>query len=109
MATLLFFNVFFGFFLCYNTSQKAELNRDFMLVKIGQGLPRTNKIIGTLLMLVALIGSILYYGTGAGIFAFLILLMTAGSMIVLIAPLRFVGYKAVSALFLISLILELIF
>lgn len=108
MATLLFFNVFLGFFLCYNTSKRAELNRDFVLVKIGQGLPRASNIIGILLMTVALIGSILYYGTGAGIFAFLIILMTIGSMVVLIGPLRFIGYKTVSILFLISLILELI-
>lgn len=109
MTTLLFFNVFFGFFLCYNTSKRAELNSNFVLVKIGQRLPHASKVIGMLLMAVALAGSILYYGFGSGIFAFFIILMTMGSMIVLLAPLRFVGYKMVSILFLISLTMELIF
>lgn len=108
MATLIVFIIFMGFFLLYNTSKKADLNRSFFLEKIAQDNPKPSKITGVLLMLIALAGSILHWGTGSGIFAFFVILMTVGSAVVLIAPLRYVNYKFISGMFLFFLMLEIL-
>lgn len=106
MTTLLTFISLLGFFLLYNTSKKAGLSRSFFLEKMAQGNPEMSKIMGLLLLVVALVGSILFWGTGAGIFGFFVILMTVGSAIVLIAPLRYVSYKLVSGMFLFFLLIE---
>lgn len=109
MNTLLVFITFIGFFLTYNTSKKAKLNRSFFLEKKAQDYPREAKIIGLGLMILVLIGSVFHWGVASGIFAFFVILMTVGSMVVLIPPLRYLGYRLVGVLFVVSFIIELIF
>lgn len=83
------------------------LGSDFFLEKIAQEHPRPSKITGLLLMVIALVGSIVYLGVGAGIFAFFVILMTVGSTIVLLTPLRYIRYKAIPFVFLFAITLEL--
>lgn len=109
MTTLLFFISLIGFFLLYNTSKKVKLKRSFLLEEIAQKNPKYSKITGMSLISLALIGSILYWGMGAGIFAFFVVLMTVGSAVVLMAPLKYLRHKLVAVLFVVSFIVELIF
>lgn len=108
MISLLCFSAFLGFFLLYNTSKKAVLNRSIWLEKITQDNPKYSTVIGCLLNLAVLIGCIVYWGVGSGIFAFFVILMTAGSTVVLIAPLRYVNYKHVTGLCMFFLVIELL-
>lgn len=109
MITLLFFLMLSGFFLFYNTSKRAVLNRSFLLENLAQDNPVISRAAGAFLLLAALAGSMLYWGFSAGIFAFLIVLMTVGSLVILLAPLRYLSYTWIAFFFLLSLTAELIF
>ena len=109
MLTAIVFLSFLGFFLLYNTSKKAELSHMLFLEKWTQARSGAAKAAGLLLLSLALAGSVNYWGTGAGIFSFLVILMTIGSCVVLIAPLRYLNYKAVTIIFLIGIVAEIVF
>lgn len=109
MTTLLFFLILSAFFLFYQTSKRAELNRSFLIEKLAQSHPGRSKIIGLVLLLVSLIGCMSYWGISSGIFAFLIVLTTVGSLVILLAPLRYMSYQLVTSFLVISFIVELIF
>lgn len=108
MTSLLCFISLLGFFLLYNTSKKADLSRSFLLGTIAQENPKISKTIGFLLITTCLVGSILCWGMGSGVFAFFVILMTMGSAVVLIAPLRYVNPKFVTGLFLFFFIVEIL-
>lgn len=108
MTTLLVFLVFIAFFLLYNTSKKAELNRKFLLEKWAQDHVQTSKVIGLCILSGALAMCVVYFGIGSGIFGFFVILMTVASCVVLFAPLRYVKAWVLSSLFLLSFLLELI-
>jgi hypothetical protein len=108
MTTLIVFISSLGFYLIYNTSQKADLNRSEILEKWAQEHPQASKYIGVFLFAISLILSMIHYGISSGIFSFFVILMTVASMIVLLAPLRYINYKLVSVVFLLSILLEII-
>lgn len=108
MTTLIVLITFTGFYLFYNTSKKADLNRSDILEIWVQDHHQVSKYIGCLLFIVAVVLSILYFGVGSGIFSFFVILMTVGSLIVLLSPLQYVNYKTVSLVFLFSILLEII-
>ena len=109
MLTVVVFLSFLGSFLLYNTSKKAELSHSLFLEKWAQASPEAAKTAALLLLAVALAGSMVQWGTGVGIFSFLVILMTVASSIVLIAPLRYISYKTVTVIFLIGMVAELAF
>jgi hypothetical protein len=78
--------IFFGFYGLYNTSKRAVLNNtrlDLWLQKHW----KFSKLTGVVMLLVAHILSCLHYGTAAGIFVALIILMTIACLIILLFPL----------------------
>src|SRR5690606_14242154 len=77
---------FLGFEFFYQTSKKAILSRPPKLEGWFLGNQKNAKFIGTGLLLLALILSVTYLGTGSGIFAFLCMLMMVGSLVVLVSP-----------------------
>ncbi len=85
------------------------LNRAFLLEQLAQDNPLASKATGALLLLLSLAGSMLYWGVSSGIFAFLVVLTTVGSLVILLAPLRYLSYKLIALCFIASLIVELIF
>lgn len=108
MTTLIVFLTFLGFYLFYNTSRKADLNRTRVLEKWVQHHHQAGKVTGLLLFAASLILCILHFGVGSGIFSFFVALMTVGSLIVLLSPLQYLNYKTVSAVFLLAVLLEII-
>ncbi|SEM15957.1 hypothetical protein [Olivibacter domesticus] len=108
MLTTITSLTFLGFFLLYNTSQKALLSSTIRFILWIKANPHFGKFIGLLLLLAALTGCILHFGLGAGIFSFFVILMTLASATVLLAPLRFVNDKTFLFIFSLSLIAELI-
>lgn len=108
MITLIIALSFLGFYSLYNGTQKVDLRRSLLIEIWLQDNPMAAKAVGLSLNFVALIASTLYYGAGSGIFLYFVVLMTVGSLVVLIAPLRFVDYKMVATVFIFSLFIEII-
>jgi len=108
MVTLLILLTFIAFYLCYHTSKKAELSRAYQLECWAQDHTHTSKIVGLTTLLLALVLCMVHFGIGSGIFAFVVILMTVGSCVVLFAPLRYVKAWALAAVFFLSIILEFV-
>ncbi|MEN7548794.1 hypothetical protein AAG747_12810 [Rapidithrix thailandica] len=108
MVTIIFFIAFLGFYVFYNTSKKADLNRSGKLELWVQNHLQYSKYIGSFLLIVTLVVSIIHFGVGSGIFAFFVTLMTVGSLIIVLSPLQYVTIRIVSVVFLLSLLLEII-
>src|SRR5690606_18341393 len=106
MVTFILFISSLGFFLLYNTSKKIELSQSLFIERWAQNRLTTGKVTGWLLFTIALIISIIYFGVGVGIFLFTVVLMTVASLIVLLAPLKYLSYKTLSVLFIFSLTIE---
>lgn len=98
--------LFLGFYALYNTSKKAQLYTIFKIEKWFQKNERKGKIIGLGLLLIPIIILTLYRGLGAGILIWFILLMTIGSLTIIISPIRIINYKALIFIFIVGFTLE---
>ncbi|WP_186755033.1 DUF3325 family protein [Echinicola salinicaeni] len=108
MITLAALLAFTGFFCFYNTSKRQKLSQSLGIEVWLQQNPNRAKYLGGAQFLIALLLCLAAAGFGAGIFSFFILLMTAGSLVVVLAPIRFLNYKILTLIFVLSLIFELI-
>ena len=88
MITFSILLTWIGFEFFYQTSKKAELHRAEKLAAWFAANVKTAKIIGAILLGIALFLAIIQFGVGSGIFAFLCMLMLIGSLVVLISPLQ---------------------
>lgn len=77
--------IFSGFYCLYNTSSRAILNNTKLDLWL-QAHPKFSKPAGLVLILLAHILSGFHYGLAAGIFMALIILMTIGSLTILLIP-----------------------
>lgn len=98
--------LFLGFYTLYNTSKKASLYTTFKMEKWFHRNENSGKIIGVLLLLIPFIILIPYRGLGSGILIWFILLMTIGSLTIIITPIKIINYKTLIFIFLTGLILE---
>ncbi|MEH6657339.1 DUF3325 family protein [Leeuwenhoekiella marinoflava] len=78
-----------GFYMVYSTSKRAKLALEYKLQKWAKENEHIGKFLGIGLLLISLICSITALGIGAGVFSFLVIVMTSGSLVVLLSPLRF--------------------
>ena len=76
----------FGFYLCFNTSKRAELLKD-NLSKYIQKHPKAAKPFGIFMSIISLILLIQCFGFGAGVFVAIVQIMTVASLIVRLLPL----------------------
>lgn len=106
MATLLIFLLTFTFFMLYSTSNRADLQFDYPLQRWFHTHKKKTQRLGLLLLLLSFILYVKVWSV-SGIFAWLIGLMTVGSLIVVLMPLRVLSFKKVMVLFLCSLLIEL--
>ncbi|AGA79540.1 hypothetical protein [Echinicola vietnamensis] len=106
MITLATLIIFLGFYTLYNTSKKAPLLLSNHLEKWAHSHPGPAKAIGLLLLSLGMLIAMFDSGVGAGMFTFLVILMTVASLVVVVTPLKFVGYRSLLVLFAISLMLE---
>lgn len=106
MATLVLFLVFAGFFFLYNTSKRATTPRALPVEKWMYNSPQIARPMGGGLLCLALAMSAWVWGLGSGILLFTIILMTLGSLIIILSPLRVLNYKALSSILILSLIFE---
>ncbi|MBC9795972.1 hypothetical protein [Sinomicrobium weinanense] len=106
MTTLITLISFLGFYAHYQASKKALLSRTLRVEQWMQANRKQSRVVGLLFLLMAVVLSVFYYGFGAGVFAFFVILMTVGSLIVLLAPLRFVGYRTLALILILALTFE---
>jgi hypothetical protein len=90
-----------GFYMLYSTSKRAKLILQYNFQKWITKNPKKGKTIGLSLLIFSLLINILSVGFGSGIFSFLVIIMTMGSLVVLISPIRFFN---ISALLIIAIV-----
>ncbi|AWK03864.1 hypothetical protein HYN56_06330 [Flavobacterium crocinum] len=106
MITIASLFVFLAFYTLYYTSKRAVLSYDLGFEKWMQKNPKQTKIIGLTLLLTAYIMWLFTQSLGCGTLMFFIQLMTVGSLIIVLAPLKKINHKALLALLIIIAILE---
>lgn len=100
--------LFAGVWCCYQTSLRAEL----LPPKGWEVWLREHHtqayLIGGLGLLSSLILSLVVYGIGAGIFAYILSLTVISSIIIILAPLQYLKVRYLGLVFICSLLFEII-
>lgn len=100
---------FLGFFMLYNTSRKAKLSVTGVFEKWLQQHVTFARTTGLLLIVWAFILLAIKQGVAVGIITAFVLLMAAGSLIVMIAPFHYLRLKHVAAIVVGCSLLEYLF
>lgn len=98
-----------GFYILYSTSRRAELVLKYRFQKWVNENKKIGKPLGIGLLFISLLFSIAILGFGAGVFSFLVILMTSGSLVVLLSPLRFFNLSTVMIITIVCFIVETLF
>ncbi|MWB95912.1 hypothetical protein GON26_16215 [Flavobacterium sp. GA093] len=106
MITIASLIVFLAFYTLYYTSKRATLSYDLGFEKWMQKNPRQTKLTGLGLLLLAYTTWLFAHALCCGTLLFFIQLMTIGSLIIILAPLKKVNIKIVFLLFVIVALLE---
>jgi hypothetical protein len=93
--------------MLYQTSKKAVLQRDGYLGYWAGQHGKASQYIGVGLLVISFVAMGFLHGLGAGILTQFIVLMTVGSLIVCVSPLKVVDYRGLSIIFLGCLLLEI--
>lgn len=109
MITLSLLIIFLGFWISYQTSERAELKSPNFFEKWIRARRDTGKVLGALVLLAGLILCVLIMGVAAGIFTFFIMLTVVASLTVMLGPLGFMNMKNVVLMVLFWFILEISF
>lgn len=107
MITIASLIVFLAFYTLYYTSKRAALSYDLGFEKWMKNNPKPTKIIGLAFLISAYAMWLFTKSLGCGTLMFFIQLMTVGSLIIILTPLKKVNSKALLALLLFIAILEL--
>lgn len=106
MITIATLIVFLAFYTLYYTSKRAILSYDLGFEKWMQRNPKQTKITGLILLLLAYSLWLFTQSLCCGTLMFFIQLMTIGSMIIILMPLKKVSRKVILLLFIVAALLE---
>jgi hypothetical protein len=106
MITIASLIVFLAFYTLYYTSKRALLSYDLGFEKWMQKNPKQTKITGLVLLFLGYSFWLYSQSLGCGTLMFFIQLMTVGSLIVLLTPLKKVNCSSLLILFIIIALLE---
>lgn len=106
MITIASLIVFLAFYTLYYTSKRATLSYDLGFEKWMKVNPKPTKFIGLGLLLLAYSLWLLTQSLCCGTLMFFIQLMTIGSLIIILTPLKKISRFAIIALFVIVALLE---
>jgi hypothetical protein len=106
MITIASLIVFLAFYTLYYTSRRAVLSYDLGFEKWMQKNPKQTKITGLVLLLTAYGFWLFTQSLGCGTLLFFIQLMTLGSLIVILTPLKKISRLTLLSLFIIVAFLE---
>lgn len=108
MITLIFFLTFLGVEFFYQTSQKAVFPKSTFVIEWLLGNEFSSRIVGIGLLIIAASFSVLVFGLGAGLFAFIGILILLLSLVVLVSPWYSLKFWWLPLVFVTSLTVELI-
>ncbi len=108
MHTLIILLASLGFFMLYNTSKRARLSTTGKWEQWLQVNPKAARRAGTTAMMFSVVLWIYLKGLGVGICSAVVMLMTLGSFMIMIAPFFYIKWQHVLALSVACLILELL-
>lgn len=108
MITLIVCLTALGFMLAYYTSKRAQIPRTPLADWSRKNGSKSNTM-GVVFMILGLLGSIYQLGITSGIFSFLVILMTVGSLTVLVYPLHFIPKKVLVSIAILFLLIEIYF
>ena len=106
MITIASLIVFLAFYTLYYTSKRATLSYDLGFEKWMKNNPKPTKITGLILLLLAYSMWLFTKSLCCGTLMFFIQLMTIGSLIIILAPLKKISRFAIMAIFILVAILE---
>ncbi|MBP1221936.1 hypothetical protein [Flavobacterium sp. 1355] len=106
MITIASLFVFISFYMFYYTSKRAVLSYDYGFEKWMNNNPKETKISGLVLLLFSYTLWLFSKSLGSGTLFFFIQLMTIGSLIVILSPLKALNSKTVAILFVLAGVLE---
>ncbi|MFW0737535.1 MULTISPECIES: hypothetical protein [unclassified Flavobacterium] len=106
MITIASLIVFLAFYTLYYTSKRAALSYDLGFEKWMKSNPKPTKILGLGLLLLAYALWLFTQSLCCGTFMFFIQLMTIGSLIIILAPLKKISRYAILAFFILAALLE---
>ncbi|TYP98144.1 hypothetical protein C7447_103314 [Tenacibaculum adriaticum] len=106
MISTILLVLFLGFYVLYSTSKKVTIDPHFRIENIIQQNTKTAKLIGLVFLLITLYLMIQILGVASGTLIFFIALMTIGSIIILLAPLKYITYKNLALFFVLSICIE---
>ncbi|PIB34778.1 hypothetical protein BFP72_04845 [Reichenbachiella sp. 5M10] len=108
MVTLNLILIWISFYLFYLTSTRVQIDRSLSIEKWMHNHAPIAKTLGAILMCLSLALSIVLWGTGSGSLFFFVMLMTIGSLVTIISPLRILTYLSICILSALSFVFEII-
>lgn len=108
MISLNTYLTFLGFWCCYQTSSRVRLAAPNTLEQFIRSDARVGNIIGFGFLLIGLVGSVLAFGLGSGLFAFMVLLSSVASLVILLAPMGYISLRSASMVCTVSILLEML-
>lgn len=108
MISLISLSIFLAFYLLYNTSKKAALSNDLRIQKWIQQNQQLSKIVSASVFIITYTTFITIKSIGAASLIYCIQIMTIGSLVVILTPLKLLNYKAILLIFVISFTSEIL-
>jgi len=96
-----------SFYLLYHLSARIKVTTYTPVLKYLQQRPSFSRVASLIFMILAAVLSIQQLGIGSGIFNFILVLMGAGSLIVVLVPFRYMTIVHLLVIYLLSISLEL--
>lgn len=107
MISLVSLTVFFAFYVLYNTSKKATLSNNYPVERWIQQNPKPSRFIGLGILVIAYTTLISLKALGASTLIFLIQIMTIGSLVVILAPLKIINHRFILGILFLAVFFEI--
>lgn len=108
MITSIIVTSFIGFLCFYLTSERAEIPYQSTVISWVRLHRPVSKMLTAVFLAASIVLSLLQWGLLAGVFSFLVILMTIGSLILLLQPLKLFHPVSVVVIFVFICLLEII-
>lgn len=99
--------LFSAFYSLYYTSKRVPLTYNLGVERWMHDNPKPTKITGVILLIIAYVLCLYISALGSGSLLFMIELMTIGSLIIILKPLKIVPLKNIAILFIVLEVLEM--
>ena len=109
MISLISLSIFIAFYTIYNTSKKATLTNNLEVEKWIQQNPKLSKIVSISIFIITYAIFISIKSIGAASLIYCIQIMTIGSLVIILAPLKILNYKTVLLFFALCITYEILF